>query len=148
MTDSQRCLPVDNVPRLFKGFPLIGTENFSFPAVINSFGFTPTEDRDGVYLGQSDNDANIENQAVIEEAGELLVCILLFAAESGWQNIYELAKIPAISEQNWLNKDWIQSTLKGHLIENIRQNPAVLNEAGKDITPAESNCQSRKQTQV
>ena len=37
--DDTECLAVGYVPRLFLGFPLIGTEDFSFPAVINSFEF-------------------------------------------------------------------------------------------------------------
>ena len=34
------CQSVEKIPRLFLGFPLVGTEVFSFPAVINSFKFT------------------------------------------------------------------------------------------------------------
>ena len=94
------CLPVGNTPRLFLGFPLVGTENFSFPTVVNSFNFTPTENRDDVYLGQGTNDANIENQAVFEEACELLVGLLRFAASSSWRNTYVLANVPDIREQN------------------------------------------------
>ncbi len=138
MADCQRCLPVGNAPRLFKGFPLIGTENFSFPAVINSLSFSPTENRDGVYLGQSVNDANRENQAIIQEACELLVTLLRFAAESGWHNAHELANVPAIYEQNWLNSSWLRENIEDHLIEKIRQTPAVLNEAGAAISPKKS----------
>ena len=147
-SDSQRCLPASNVPRLFKGFPLIDTENFSFPAVINSFRFTPTEDRDGVYLAQSDNDANIENQSVIEEACELLVLLLRFAAHSGWHNAFELASVPAISEYSWMDKAWIQRTLREHLIEKIRQTPAVLNEDAKAKTPADSRLPLAQATSI
>ena len=133
--NNQRCLPVGKVPRIFLGFPLVGTENFSFPAVINSLGFTPTEDRDGVYLGQSDNDANRENQLIIQNACELLVNLLKFSAESSWCNTYELANVPTIHEQNWLNPDWIRDNLKAQLIKNIRQTPAVINEAGNARVP-------------
>ena len=59
-----------SAPRLLLGFPLIGTEDFSFPAVVHSLRFSPTEDRDGVYLGQSDDLVNRENQAVVQ--GEIL----------------------------------------------------------------------------
>ena len=135
MVNNQRCLPVGKVPRIFLGFPLVGTENFSFPAVINSLGFTPTEDRDGVYLGQGDNDANRENQLIIQNACELLVNLLKFSAESGWCNTYELANVPAIPEQNWLNPVWIRDNLKAQLIENVRQIPAVINEAGNTRVP-------------
>ena len=46
--ETRGCVPATGIPRLFLGFPLAGSEDFSFPAVVNSFDFTPTEDRDGV----------------------------------------------------------------------------------------------------
>ena len=35
--DSAECLPIENIPRLFLGFPLVGTQGFSFPVLSNSF---------------------------------------------------------------------------------------------------------------
>ena len=132
------CLPVDDTPRLFLGFPLVGTENFSFPAVINSFRFAPTENRDGVYLWRGSNQANTENEAVIEEACKLLVSLLQFAASSGWRNAYLLAEIPDLQSQSWLNSEQLRECLKERLIEVIRQTPAVLNESGEAMPPKES----------
>ena len=123
--DGLVCLPLEDIPRLFLGFPLVGTETFSFPAVINSFAFTPTENRDGVFLGQSDDVANHTNQAVIEEACALHVKLIEFATESRWANVHTLAHIPAISEQTWLSRDWLHNRL-GQLVSHIRQTPAVI----------------------
>ena len=39
MNGARVCLPMGNVPRLFLGFPLIGTENFSFPRGCQQFPF-------------------------------------------------------------------------------------------------------------
>ena len=119
------CLPLDAVPRLFLGFPLVGTEAFSFPAVVNSFEFTPTEDRDGVYLGQNDDEANRTNQAVIEEACDLHARLIKFATESRWANIHTLAEIPPVSKQTWLSTDWLHNQL-GQLVSQVRQTPAVI----------------------
>ena len=124
--DGRTCLAHDDTPRLFLGFPLMGTEDFSFPAVINSFGFTPTEYRDGIYLGHGENESNIQNGRVIEEACELHVKLVNFAAESGLRNIYELSHIPPIPEPKWLRKPWLQDRLSQRLIEGIRQTPGVL----------------------
>ena len=124
----QKCLPLHDTPRLFLGFPLIGTESFSFPAVINSLGFTPTEDRDGVYLDQGDNQANIDNQAVIETAGKLLIELLGFTASSNWRNIHLLGEFSSIQHQSWLNQDWLRNYLKESLIPEIRKTPAILSE--------------------
>ena len=135
---SKTLMPINNTPRLFLGFPLIGTENFSFPAVINSFEFTPTEHRDGVFLGQAENEANRENEAVIKEACGLLVDLVQFAAESGYRNVYELANVPAIRDQSGLNKGWLRRTLKNQFIEKVRQTPAVLNENGDTRAPEDA----------
>lgn len=129
------CLSVDNTPRLFLGFPLVGTEKFSFPAIINSFKFTPTEKRDGVPLGQSK--ANIDNQKAVTEAFDLLVHLLSFAAASKWKNAHLLAEIPDIQNQYWLNSDWLRKILMESLIPAIRRTPVVLSENGA-IPPEES----------
>lgn len=135
--DSSVCSPIEDTPRLFLGFPLVGTESFSFPAVINSFKFTPTENRDGVYLGKGENDANIRNQAVIEEACELLGHLLQRAASSGWRNAHLLVEVPNshIPEKPWLDQNWFRECLKAKLIEKVRQTPAVLTEASNAIAP-------------
>ena len=133
MDNNSICLPIKNTPRLFLGFPLVGTQNFSFPGVINSFKFTPTEYRDGVYLGQSINEANLENQEVIEEACELLVRLLRFAASSNWHRAYLLAEIPNIREQYWLNAEHLKKYIVEQLIEKIRQSSVVLNESDEEV---------------
>lgn len=132
------CLAVGKeVPKLFLGFPLIGTEDFSFPAVINSFSFTPTKNRDGVRIAQSPNDENVKNQAAIETACALLITLLKFAAMSGWCNAYTWANIPSIPSKYWLNQEWLKEHIKEWIIEKIRQNSVVLNESGEAI-PYES----------
>lgn len=130
------CLPLDGIPRLFLGFPLVGTEGFSLPAVINSFEFTPTEDRDGVYLGQNDDEANRTNQAVIEEAVDLHARLIEFATESRWANIHKLAEIPPVSKQTWLSTDWLHNQL-GKLVSQVRQTTAVI--SGDATLPPESS---------
>ena len=118
------CQPLEDTPRLFLGFPLIGTNNFSFPAVINSFKFTPTEDRDGVYLGQSDDEANRTNELAVAEACQLHLQLLQFVAESQWRDGYRLAQVPPIVSQRWLNSEWLHDQLS-QLIDDIRDTPAI-----------------------
>lgn len=126
--------PTDS-PRLLLGFPLIGTEDFSFPAIVHSLRFSPTEERDGVYLGQSDDRVNQANQGVLEEACGLLIRIAEFAAESGWSRIHVLAEVPRIRTKRWLNDAWLRDRLKGHLVDRIRATPSVLTEAGTALAP-------------
>ena len=133
--DGYTCLPLGDLPRLFLGFPLIGTEHFSFPAAVNSFRFTPTENRDGVFLWQASDPANQENQSALAEACGLLVEMLQFVASSGWHDAYRLAEIPDIQTQNWLNEGELRAFLVEQLVESIRVVPAVVNESGETIHP-------------
>ena len=130
VVDGQRCLPIEDTPKLFLGFPLIGTEDFAFPAVINSFRFTPTENRDGAHLGQSDNQANLDNQAAIEEASNLLISMIEYAGSSKWKDVYLLTAIPSIQQRDWLNTDWLRKHYREYLIPEIRQTPMLLSEEG------------------
>ena len=135
--DGPECLAVGDVPRLFLGFPLIGTEDFSFPVVINSFDFTPTENRDGVYIARNrnENEANIENQAAIQTACELLIDLVRLAASRGWRNAFHLANVADIPEKYWLNRDWLRKCIEGSLVDEIRESPCVLNESGEVVAP-------------
>ena len=135
---SQVCLPIGSIPRLFLGFPLVGTERFSFPAIINSFLFTPTDTRDGIFLWQATNLVNQANQAALEEACGLLIRMLAFSAHSGWENVYHWANIPDMQTQNWLHEGRFLECIQELLIEQIRKNPVILNESGEAIRPDES----------
>ncbi|MCM3112834.1 ATP-binding protein [Lederbergia lenta] len=54
-----------NIPKLFCDFPLVGTEDFAFPIVVNSDLFGVTEDRDAI------RDGNQQNGTLLEEAVSL-----------------------------------------------------------------------------
>ncbi len=127
------CQSIKDTPRLFLGFPLVGTEDFSFPAVINSLDFTPTENRNGVYLWQSKNEANDNNQAVIEEACGLLVHLLGFAAASGYHHVHHWTEISPIQQKDWLNSEAFSTCLKEKLIYRICQTPVVIPEVGNQL---------------
>lgn len=124
--------------KLLLGFPLIGTEDFCFPAVVHSLRFSPTEERDGVYLGRSDDKVNRENQAVIEQACQLLLLIAEFAAKSDWGRTYVLAEVPRVRARSWLDEDWLRACLKTHLVERLRATPSVPTESGSALTPKAS----------
>ena len=137
-------VPPTKGPKLLLGFPLIGTEDFSFPAVVHSLRFSPTEERDGVYLGQSDDQVNQENEAVLEQACRLLLSIIRFAGESGWSCIHVLAELPPVRAQRWLDETWLRQCLLTHLVDPIRKTPSVLTESGGIATPIDSTMPTAK----
>jgi predicted RNA-binding protein Jag len=55
-------------PNLFRDFPLIGSEKFHFPYILNGHTFNPTEDRDSIVLHSEESKESIVNRQSIENA--------------------------------------------------------------------------------
>ena len=73
MGDVRECLGIKEAPRLFLQFPLVGTDGFSFPAIINSGQFTTLPTRDGVLF--NDEDVNCKNGRLLKlPVNYLLAC--------------------------------------------------------------------------
>ena len=135
--ERKRCIPQEG-PRLYLGFPLVGTDQFSLPAVANSFSFGPTESRDGIYLGQADDRTNAVNQQVVKEALSLHVELIHFAAIDGYVHSAALATVPPVKEQTWLNVRWLRCAIQNSLIEPIRKTPSVVTVQGQTLAPREA----------
>lgn len=123
------CLSVQDIPKLFSAFPLVGTNSHSFPAVINNPNFFLPADRDRVQFDK--------NRDVFEEAGNLLVNLIEHAALKRWDYVHQWTEIPNtdfLSQQ--MGPEW--ETCIKNLIEKIRQTPVVLTQSGTPKTPAES----------
>ena len=118
--ESMRVVPLGPIPRLFVGFPLVGTEDFSFPAVINSLSFTATDDRDGVYLG----DTNSTNRNIIHKACDMHVKLLRCVSSEGVRDAHILATFPSVQKREWLDDEWLSSCL-ADLISTIRRTPIL-----------------------
>lgn len=97
----------EQLPRLFCDFPLIGTEDFAFPAVVNSSKFNPTEPRNGIFLKDVDEVETKENKSLMEEAVKLYGSFLSYISNRGWKGIYNFVKIRSQGEKTWLSKEWV-----------------------------------------
>ena len=83
-----RILPLKaDLPRLFCDFPLLGTELFPFPVVVNNPTFNPTDARDGLFLTQTQraDPPSDHNRAVIKEALSLYLSLLKYASKNAWR---------------------------------------------------------------
>lgn len=85
-------------PNLFKVFPLIGSELFAFPTIINSLHFEPTKEREGIILSGTEQ---VKNQ--IETNQNIMLRVVSFYEKFitaictdktyKWSCLYELATI-------------------------------------------------------
>ena len=110
-----RILPLHpDVPRLFCDFPLLGTETFPFPVIINNPTFNPTDPRDDVFLTKTERPIpQIDhNKSIIEEALALCLSLLDHASENNWQNLHLLAAVKASrAELTWLDQNWYKTKI-------------------------------------
>lgn len=125
---STRAVPLGPVPRIFVGFPLVGTEDFSFPAVINSRLFKATPERDGVFL----KDLDLPNPDLIHIACELLVDLLKCVLSQDIRDAHILSTIPTLREREWFDKEWLTRCLLD-LISRIRNTRLLRTCTGKII---------------
>lgn len=110
-----------SIPKLFLDFPLIGTENFNFPVVVNNPFLQPTEPRDGVFLTDNKELHVNNNEKIIEDSIELYLILLQHATNDNWQNLYVLARTDLPKEKDWISINWyktkIQQVLRSELLK-------------------------------
>lgn len=102
----------ENVPKLFCDFPLIGTEEFSFPVIINSSRFNPDEPRSGIYLTDKKNKIIDENKKLMIQALNAYKELLNYVAEKKWKQIYNIARVPKQEPKEWLSKEWVDGIVE------------------------------------
>ena len=93
-------------PNLYRDFPLIGSEKFYFPFIINGQKFNPTEDRDGILLHAVEAADAEENRGIIECAFDSAKEFTQWLIANGAKNRYICAysRLP--------NEDWEEGSKK------------------------------------
>lgn len=108
------------IPKLFCDFPLIGTENFHFPVIVNSFFFNPQTERDGIWLKGIDDTEVIENQKLLESAVGLYRDLISRIAQEKFFNLYNIAETQTPSTDNrYFDEEWYQESIQEPIREFI-----------------------------
>lgn len=119
-----------DVPKLFCTFPLIGTEDFSFPVIVNSAYFNPNDPRSGIYLTDVENKVVDENKNLISQALNAYKNLLNYVAEHHWKQAYNIVHIPRQPQKDWLSKDWFADVI-GECKQHIKTAEIVDTESGE-----------------
>jgi len=121
-----------NIPRLFCSFPLIGTEDFSFPFVINSNNFSPKTERDRLYL-QGDGDYAKNNKDLLKKAVDLYTEVLTFTSDNNWKDLYVIAQHELPPENDDFDRSWYKQEIQAKIREVLLKTPIVETEQGNLI---------------
>lgn len=122
--NTTKIVPIaSNVPKIFCDFPLIGTDSFPFPTVINNPNFNPTDPRDGIFLTDStrSNPLTDENKQILEDAVGLYMDLLDFAIEQKWQNLHRLARLGMLREpiRSNTSEEWFLEEVQKPIREKV-----------------------------
>lgn len=119
-------------PKLFCDFPLIGTEDFHFPVIVNSFYFNPLMERDGVWLKGEGKEEVEENREILEKAVVLYGQLLEKITELNFFDYHNicLSKIPSTNEKYFDDK-WYQNSIQKPLRDIISKSKVVETEYTK-----------------
>lgn len=123
-----------NIPRLFCSFPLIGTESFPFPIIVNNPLFNPTEPRDGVFLTDSDEPKIIQNKDILETATELYIKLLNYASTYNWKNPYNLIQKLPLLASDLISQEWYNTNIKEVIHDSLQGIPMIDLENGDRIS--------------
>jgi len=133
------CVDIDDsTPRIFVAFPLFGTEEFCFPAVVHSERFFPTEERDGVPLGIGESEANASNKEFIQRACDLLVRLVKLAVDKEWGKSHKIVFLPTSPNLHWLDAEWFRGIVASKIISPIRGSAVMLNAENRALLPRDS----------
>lgn len=116
-------------PVLYRDFPLIGSDKFHFPYILNGFEFNPTERRNGLLLNSADHPSCVSNRHIVDKAVEAVLMFNEWLIKHNASNRYLLAssRIPESSEKYsedvaapWiknLQQSWRNQLLDEQLVE-------------------------------
>ncbi len=116
-------------PVLYRDFPLIGSEKFYFPYILNGFNFNPTERRNGLLLNSADHPNCISNRNIVDKAVAAVLKFNDWLITHNATNRYLLAssRIPKSSEEYsenvaapWIKNlqiEWRKQLLQEELVE-------------------------------
>jgi len=127
-----------NVPKLFCDFPLVGTEEFPIPVIMNCVKFNPTEPRDGIWLIDNEDDKVIENKGLIQEGCTLYNKILEHFSHD-WHGLYNITKVPRVISKDWFSAKWLREHVIARSKEQIVYLPLVDNANGERVALRDFN---------
>lgn len=107
----------ENQPFLYRDFPLIGTEKFYFPFILNGKTFNPTERRDSLYLNGDSEKVN-KNKQLLESAIDYSLEFVDYLVLKKAKNLFSIC-LSSLPDYNF-DVDDLEHNSKEWYIENIQ----------------------------
>ena len=133
----------EGLPKIFCDFPLVGTEIFSFPVVINSHEFNPTEPRDSIYLTDKENEKIIKNKLLLAKGIELYDELLSYISTEKWNGVYNICKLKNQQDENYISTKWVNENIVNECKEIIKNKPIIESQLNEKIKLYDEGCKEQ-----
>lgn len=120
----------ESLPKLYCDFPLVGTEDFGLPFVLNSPKFDPTEERHGVVLTDYASPEILRNKQIVARGIELYANVLQILSTCNVQSLYNICDVGRFSGKDWLSPQWCEVNIRKPLLSIVLHAPVVRNIKG------------------
>lgn len=119
-------LNMAKIPKIFCSYPLVGTEQFHFPVIMNSVNFTPQTERNGIWLKGKDDNEVTENQSIIQEAVSLYEELLNDISEGDFLDCFNIAesRLPN-TDEIYFDSAWFREKIQKPIRKAILNNKLV-----------------------
>ncbi len=133
-SDTKNIGEMSDIPKLFSHFPLIGTELFPFPVVVHSEGFSIKEDRNMIWLNDTEDDEIERNKEILMSTAKLYRDLLKDVISGEYEKTYNIMMVPNDTRNFDIDKMWYLD-LRDELRRILSQIPLVNNVGGHVVTP-------------
>jgi hypothetical protein len=120
---------LENSPKLYCAFPMIGTTEYNFPVVIHSESFVPNRERDGIAISEHDK----ENRERLVEAKDAFEKLFDIIEEYEWEESFNLCRISKVEMQNEDEKEWYKSEIFNPIKEKIHTTKLIELDASLEV---------------
>ena len=125
--ENKNILPVgDKMPKLFISFPLIGSENFPFPIVINCQDLQPNETRSNIALVENEDSTDSKiNKEIINKSVGFYEEFLQKLIELNYQNFENFIKIAKYREDSERAEKFVKRNIYQNLYSIIKDKKII-----------------------
>ena len=125
--ENKNILPVgDKMPKLFISFPLIGSENFPFPIVINCQNLQPNETRSNIALVENEDSTDSKiNKEIINKSVGFYEEFLQKLIELNYQNFENFIKIAKYKEDSERAEGFVKRNIYKNLYSIIQDKKII-----------------------
>lgn len=119
-------------PRIYIDFPLIGSETFPFPVVVNCRALHPNEPRSGISLVDNPNSLDARcNKEIMKAAVQLYGQFLHQLVLQGFEGFEHVIAMPVYQENKEWSTQWVRSKLYHDCLKRISSEPIFPTKDGR-----------------